>query len=106
MITLFYLLVGHALCDYPLQGNYLANTKNRNGDYGRNKRHGVWLHSLTAHALIHGGAVALITGNVWLGVAETIAHGIIDFGKCEGWYGLHADQGMHVGCKVLWAALA
>lgn len=106
MITLFYLLAAHALCDYPLQGDFLATNKNRNGDYGRNKRKGIWLHCLTAHSLIHGGAVALITGSVWLGIAETVAHWVIDFGKCEEWYGLNADQGMHVGCKFLWAALA
>lgn len=106
-ITLFYLLAGHALADFPLQGEFIAKAKNRhtfNGPLGQ-KPMKVWLHALTAHALIHGGMVALITGSLWLGLAETAAHWLIDFGKCENWYGIHTDQGLHVGCKILWWAL-
>lgn len=109
MIILFYLLAAHALCDYPLQGDFIAKAKNRhtpafNIPPGQ-KPQKVWPWVLTAHALIHGGAVALITGNVWLGLAETCAHWLIDFGKCENWYGIHTDQAAHVGCKVIWFSL-
>jgi hypothetical protein len=61
---------------------------------------------MTAHAVMHGAAVAGVTGDVWLGIAETAAHWIIDFGKCENWYGIHADQAAHGVCKMLWATLA
>lgn len=101
MINLFYLLCAHALCDYPLQGNYMAMAKNRHTESAR----GIWPWVLTSHALIHGGAVALITGSVWLGIAETVAHWLIDFGKCEKWYDFNTDQWLHVACKLVWYAL-
>jgi hypothetical protein len=40
---------------------------------------------------------------VWLGLFETVAHWVIDFGKSEGWYGFHLDQILHVVCKIAWA---
>lgn len=95
------LLTGHALCDYPLQGDFLAQTKSR--AHKLNKIiPGLWIHSLTSHAIIHGGAVGLITG-VWeLGVAEAICHWIIDMIKCENKISLHTDQAFHIACKILW----
>lgn len=121
MLTLlFWLLVGHALADYPLQGDFIAKAKNH-----RSPIPGVpWMHGLLWHAVIHGGAVALATGSVALGCAEIAAHTAIDFAKSEGlfyrrslapWYpdnpskaafGFHVDQLLHVVCKVLWAVLA
>jgi hypothetical protein len=99
---LFLLLATHAVCDYPLQGDFLSRGKNH-----RSPLPGVpWYQCLTAHALIHGGAVALVTGSVWLGVAEFVLHASIDYGKCDGRYGFDADQGLHVACKAAWAVLA
>lgn len=98
---LFLLLVAHALADYPLQGEFLAAGKNRRTDIGRL----FWVWCLPAHALIHGGFVFAITGSLALGVAETAAHGVTDWLKCEGRIGLHADQTIHVVCKVGWVAL-
>jgi hypothetical protein len=101
-MMLFWLLVGHALADYPLQGDFLAKAKNRSAPIA-----GVpWWQALSAHALIHGGMVAAITGSVWLGVAETVAHWLIDDVKCRGRIGFNADQGLHVACKLLWIAIA
>lgn len=100
--TLLALLIGHAVADYPLQGDYLARSKNRHDALGA---HGIWMHSLAAHALIHGGAVWLITGSLALGAAEACAHAAIDFAKCDGRLTYHADQALHVACKVLWAWL-
>lgn len=92
------LLAAHALCDYPLQGDYLAKTKSPwiagNGL--------LWIHSLTAHAMIHAGAVLLVTGSAWLAMAEFVCHWLIDLGKCAGKYGYHTDQLLHIACKVLW----
>ena len=30
---------------------------------------------------------------------------VIDHGKCQKWYGIHVDQGLHVACKLLWWGL-
>src|SRR5574341_1932246 len=95
------LIVGHAVCDYPLQGDFLAKGKNH-----RNPIPGVpWWQCLLAHSVIHGGMVGLITGSVWLGLAEFLFHALIDFGKSHGAYGFSVDQWLHLGCKVLWACL-
>jgi hypothetical protein len=46
--------------------------------------------------------VALLTGVPLLGLAEWLAHMLIDWGKCRGWYQLLPDQGLHLFCKLLW----
>ena len=94
----WWLLVGHAICDYPLQGDFLARGKNRWNPIPTIP----WYQCLAAHALIHGGSVALITGSVPLGIAETLIHMQIDYGKCAGHYGLNVDQALHVVCKIAW----
>jgi hypothetical protein len=107
----FKLLCGHALADFALQSEWMAKAKNRHAvspGYDE-KLHGpkqaVWPYVLSAHALLHGLAVFWATGSVVLGIAETAAHWLIDFGKCERWYGIHADQAAHLACKGLWALL-
>lgn len=102
MIELFLTLVfAHALCDYPLQGDFLAQTKSRHHEYNKGIPY-LWVHSLTAHSIIHGGAVGIITGIWWLGVLEALCHWIIDCAKCESKISLHTDQALHIACKVLW----
>lgn len=64
-----------------------------------------WFYWLTAHSLVHGGAIYLVTRSVTLGVIETILHWIIDFVKCEGWTSIHTDQFLHVACRVLYCYL-
>lgn len=99
--TLFLLLVGHALADYPLQGDFLSKAKNRAAPMP-----GVpFFQALGAHALIHGGFVAMITGVWWLGVAEAVAHAAIDDAKCTGKIGFNTDQVLHVACKLLWCQI-
>lgn len=108
---LWWLVIGHAVMDFWGQSDALAKMKNRNRDSaafcppGQTPQR-VWIHAMTAHALMHGGAVAFITGYWWLGLLETAAHFIIDFGKCDNWYGIHADQAMHYACKVVWLLIA
>ncbi|BCP56252.1 hypothetical protein K32_48690 [Kaistia sp. 32K] len=97
----FFLLVGHSLADYPLQSDFLAQAKNRHTALGQV----FWPHALFAHSMIHGGFVALITGQLWLGVTEAVVHGVTDWLKCEGKISLNVDQAIHIGCKVLWAAI-
>lgn len=102
-ITLLALLiVGHAIADYPLQGDFLARGKNRTAPLP-----GVpWQHPMAAHCIIHGGLVGLLTGSLALGAAEAVAHWLIDDAKCSGRFGYHTDQALHVACKVLWVLAA
>lgn len=99
------LLVGHALCDYPLQGDFLARAKRPGGVVGVPWRWAMW-----AHCLIHAGAVWLVTGSLILAGAEYAAHTVIDTWKCsKGWgtadqeRAFTIDQWLHIACKVLWA---
>ncbi len=98
---LFFLIVGHSLSDYPLQGDFLSAAKNRNTPIGKL----FWPHALFAHSMIHGGFVAILTGSVWLGVAESVIHGATDWLKCENKISLNVDQAIHVTCKFIWAFL-
>jgi hypothetical protein len=102
LLQLFALLVvGHAVADYPLQGEFLAKAKNR---FARVP--GVpWYQALGAHAAIHGGMVGCITGSLLLGVLEFVSHLVIDDLKCGKRIGYNADQALHVLCKLVWVAL-
>ncbi|MCB1672367.1 MAG: DUF3307 domain-containing protein [Gammaproteobacteria bacterium] len=106
--TLFMLMVGHALADFVLQPEVMGYGKNRNSDIHNNQssRFPHWAYWMTGHSLIHGGIVFLITGNILLGLIETVSHWCIDFMKCEGRLTLHQDQALHVALKVAYAALA
>lgn len=96
------LCVGHALADYPLQGDFLAKAKNRVAPIP-----GVpWWQALGAHAAIHGGFVAAITGLWWLGVAEALIHAVTDDAKCRGRISYNTDQAIHIACKAVWALVA
>lgn len=99
MITILLLLVfAHALADYPLQGDFLSKAKNRTAPLP-----GVpWYQALGAHAAIHAGFVGIITGSIWLALAEFIAHALIDDAKCRGVLTFNQDQLAHMACKVLW----
>lgn len=99
--VLFLLLVGHALADYPLQGPFLSEAKNRNTSIGKV----FWPHALAAHSLIHAGAVFAITQSLYLALAEGIIHATTDWLKCDNKISLNVDQAIHFGCKVLWAIL-
>lgn len=107
MITkLFLLLCGHALADFALQSETMAKGKNRNKkpDYIPEGQKYVpcWPYWLTAHALIHGGIVYLITQTLWCGIVETIAHWWIDFLKCENKTTPNEDQLYHFLFKILY----
>ncbi len=105
--NIFMLLFGPAIADFVLQPDAMGYGKNRN-DKIHAKEHSlfpVWYYWLTAHALVHGGIVYMITGNIWLGVLETVLHWITDFAKNEGWIGMHQDQGIHISCKAGYAFL-
>ncbi len=99
---LFWLIVGHFLADYPLQGDFLATAKDRNSPVGAI----FWRHALTAHAVIHAGFVALFTGSLLLAVFEAVMHALTDHLKCQKKISLNADQAIHLHCKVAWVLLA
>jgi hypothetical protein len=97
-VTLALLLFGHALADYPLQGDFLSKAKNRFAPLP-----GVpWYQALGAHAAIHAGFVGIITGSIWLAAFEFVAHWLIDDAKCAGRINYNQDQALHATCKALW----
>lgn len=102
MHILLLLLAGHALCDYPLQSDFLAKGKNHKAPF---PGMAAW-QLLLAHCLIHMGMVLLITGSVWLALAELAIHFVTDYAKCDGRITFNQDQAIHYGCKILWAAIA
>ena len=107
MILFFQLLIGHAVADFVFQSDTMAIAKSRHGQL--EKAHGEnfppWYYWLTAHSLIHGGAVYLLTGNVVFGLIETVLHWSIDFTKQERWINFHQDQALHILCKILYCTL-
>lgn len=109
---LFFLLAGHALMDYALQTDAMANCKCRRST-SPVQQAVPWYYWLTAHAFLHGAAVGALlrwAGYDWhlavgFAVAETVAHWFIDYGKCQRLFSIHTDQGLHVLCKVVWWGL-
>jgi len=101
------MFIGHAIADFVLQPDAMGYGKNRNSDAQSTKGalfpH--WYYWMTSHALVHGGAIYLITGSATLGLIETVVHWIIDFCKCEGWFNIHIDQTLHIACKLIYCLL-
>ena len=98
---LILMILGHFVCDYPLQGDFLAKAKNKNTAIP-----GVpWYQALIAHAGIQALSVYLITGIWWIALLELLCHAFIDNSKCKGWLSFNQDQALHMICKVLWFLL-
>lgn len=98
---LFLLFAAHFLCDYPLQGDFLAKGKNR-----FNPLPGIpWYWCMLAHCFIHAGAVYLITGNPFLGIVELAIHFKQDDMKCAGELSFNGDQLLHLWAKVVYVAV-
>jgi Protein of unknown function (DUF3307) len=97
-----WLLIGHALADYPLQGEWIARAKQPGFTVDGEV---IWPGVLACHAAIHAGAVKLVTGSWLLAGLEFVAHAAIDYTKGRGWLSYNGDQAVHVACKVVWAAL-
>jgi len=96
----FALWIGHAIADYPLQGDFLAKAKNHKLPIP-----GIdWLTALIMHSLIHAGFVWAITGSDVLGVIEFVLHVIIDYLKCDGRTSFSTDQLLHISCKCAYVA--
>lgn len=97
---LFWMVIGHFLADYPLQGDWLSKAKNPSLEIVPGEK--IWPLALCGHALIHSGSVLFITGSPPLGFAEFAAHYLIDFWKCRGGLSYNGDQYLHLLCKVVW----
>lgn len=103
-VLLFLLIAAHFALDFPLQGDTTAVQKSR---HVSNPLAAAvpWFYWLTAHAVMQGAGVFLVTSSLALGLFETVAHWLIDFGKCERWYSIHVDQALHLTCKLTYVAL-
>ncbi|MEZ0251840.1 MAG: DUF3307 domain-containing protein [Methylobacteriaceae bacterium] len=100
MDPLLWMLIGHALADYPLQGDWLSKAKNHTLSLIPGEA--IWLGALVSHAAINAGAVKLATGSWLLAGCEFVAHALIDHAKCAGRLSYNVDQGLHVVCKLAW----
>ncbi len=101
--ALAWMVIGHAVADYPLQGDWLSKAKNPTLQLVAGER--IWPGALLSHAAIHAGMVKLATGSWLLAGLEFVAHTWIDWIKCRGLLSYNGDQGMHFACKLLWAVL-
>ena len=105
----FALCIGHAIADFPLQGDFLSRGKNRHlsppklADGSPPKR--MWMYLMSAHALTHAGFVWLITGNGLLAFMEFVLHSLIDMMKCDGRTGFESDQWLHIATKAVYVGL-
>ena len=102
ILEVFFILTClHFLADYPLQGEFLANGKNRKNPLPNIP----WIHLMMAHCFIHGGMVYLVTESIPLAIIEIIIHGITDDAKCSGKINYNTDQLIHIICKLFYAVL-
>jgi hypothetical protein len=75
------LTAGHALMDYPLQGEFLSTCKNRHLLAERKdptRPVSIWPICMTAHCLLHAVMVWAITGCFILCLVELVLHWVID----------------------------
>lgn len=101
VMLLIALLTAHFYFDYAGQGDFMAKAKNVTTPIN-----GVpWWNVLGAHAFIHGGVVAIISGHWWLLILEGAVHFYTDLFKCENRLGFNADQAIHVISKFIWVGI-
>lgn len=76
---LLFMLALHSLADFPLQGELLSK--------GKSRRHTpynwiTWYNLMASHAVIHAGAVLLVTNSLTCALAEAVIHFCTDTLKC------------------------
>lgn len=110
LMLFFALTIGHAIADFPLQGDFLARGKNRHlpaaqlADGKRNPKY-LWAYLMTAHCLIQAGFVWIITGSSVLAFIELVVHWGIDAIKCEDKTSFEIDQLLHLLTKAVFVGL-
>lgn len=97
MKIFFILLCVHALTDFQLQNGAMWQCKGR--DCSR------WYYWLTAHALICGLGVYVVTQCLPLAIVEVVCHWLIDFYKGEKWIDIHTDQILHIACRIIYVII-
>ena len=105
LINFFTLMVLHAIADFALQSDAMAKGKNRHRkpDFIPEGQEYMpcWFWWLSAHALISGGLIYLIFGNILVALLETFLHFILDFLKCDNVTNPHQDQSLHILCRIV-----
>ena len=96
--ALWWMWVGHFVCDYPLQGDFLARGKNHRTPLPNIP----WIWCLLAHGMIQAGWVYLVTSSLTLSLSELVAHMAIDYAKSDERISFGTDQVLHLSCKLLW----
>lgn len=102
MMMLVLLIGAHGFFDYAGQGDFMAKAKSRVAPIPTVP----WQQVLFSHAMIHGAAVAWITGLWWLAIPEAAIHFLTDDAKCRGKISYHTDQAIHYACKLAWWLIA
>ena len=100
MEPILYLILGHYLADFPLQGEFLANFKGKNN------------YILACHVLIYSLFIACILQflgifAIWKLILLVVSHTLIDYWKCH-WTklnplttALYIDQFLHISILFL-----
>ncbi|TLX12129.1 hypothetical protein [Rhizobium sp. MHM7A] len=60
------------------------------------------VYHLIAHSGIQGAGVALVTGNIWLGLLEWLPHTMIGEAKVRRKTTFAQDKALHIACKLAW----
>lgn len=93
LTLLIFLVCAHFVCDFPLQGDFVAKFKARIVDGKHNQ---FWIWVLTAHAVAHALPVLILTKSLSLTSLMFITHWFIDLCKCEGRITFNQDQWLHL----------
>ena len=99
--TFWWLLCAHALTDYVLQPERMAELKSPWA--GHHNDYGPWWWWMIAHGLVNALGVLYVTQNVWLSVGEFVVHTALDIAKCYRWINTNTDQVGHLISKVVWS---
>lgn len=102
LVRIFWLFVGHAVCDFAFQSQFMAENKN---PFKANPQF-PWFWIMFPHCLLHAGAVYFITGSLFLAIAELVVHFGCDVLKCKDETTFGQDQMLHYGFKIILGVLA
>lgn len=109
--VLVLLLMVHFVLDFPLQGDTTALQKNPTTENSLAAAV-PWTYWALAHACMHALGVFLVLSQVMspdiavlAAMIELLVHAVTDWCKCLKFFSIHVDQGIHVGTKIVFAAV-